>query len=227
MSAHFSEDTFEFLRELAANNNREWFEANRERYETHYKGAALRFIVDFAPRLAAISPHFRADPRPVGGSLFRIYRDMRFSRDRRPYKTHLDMHFRHELAADVHAPGFYLHIAPGDVYVGSGIWHPDSGTLRRIRDAIVEDPDRWTAARDEPGFREWFGLDGDHLKRAPRGYDPAHPQLEDLKRKDFTAGAELLPDAVTHADFVDEFAEICDAATPFMRWLCDALNVPF
>jgi uncharacterized protein (TIGR02453 family) len=227
MTAHFSESTFEFLRELARNNSREWFEANRSRYETHVKGAALRFIVDFAPRLARISPHFRADPRPVGGSLFRIYRDMRYSRDRRPYKTHLGIRFPHELARDVHAPGLYLHIAPGEVFVGCGIWHPDTATLRRLRDAIVDDPDRWVAARDDADFRGWFGLNGDRLKRAPRGFDPAHPLVEDLKRKDFTAGAELLPAAVTRADFIDEYTEISAAATPFMRWLCGALNVPF
>lgn len=225
--AHFTDATFEFLRDLARNNNREWFDANRERYEAHVKGAALRFIVDFAPRLTRISPHLRADPRPVGGSLFRIYRDMRFARDRRPYKTHLGIRFPHEQAKDVHAPGFYLHIAPGEVYVGCGIWHPDSDTLRRIRDAIVEDPDRWVAVRDDTGFRDWFGLDGDRLKRAPRGYDPGHPMVEDLKRKDLTAGAQLVPTAVTRADFVDAYAEICTAGTPFMRWLCDALNVPF
>lgn len=225
--AHFSDATFEFLRDLARNNTREWFDANRDRYEAYVKGAALRFIVDFAPRLARISPHLRADPRPVGGSLFRIYRDMRFARDRRPYKTHLGIRFPHERAKDVHAPGFYLHVAPGEVYAGCGIWHPSADTLRRLRDAIVEDPDRWTEARDDAGFRDWFGLDGDRLKRPPRGYDKDHPLVEDLKRKDFTAGAELLPAAVTRAGFVDEYAEICAAATPFMRWLCDALDVPF
>lgn len=227
MTACFTDATFAFLRELRRNNNREWFRANRARYEEHVKGAALRFIMDFGPRLARISPHLRADPRPVGGSMFRIYRDMRFARDRRPYKTHLGIRFPHEKGKDVHAPGLYLHIEPAHVYVGCGIWHPDTGTLRCLRDAIVDDPDGWVAARDDAGFRRWFGLDGDRLKRAPRGFDSDHPLVEDLKRKDFTAGAELRPAAVTDARFVDEYAELCAATAPFMRWLCSALGLPF
>jgi len=225
---YFTDATFDFLRELARHNNREWFEANRARYEEHVKGAAVRFIVDFGPHLARISAHLRADPRPVGGSLFRIYRDMRFARDRRPYKTHLGIRFPHDRARDVHAPGLYLHIEPANAFVACGIWRPDSGALRRLRDAMVEDPDAWVAARDDAGFRDWFGMDdGDRLKRAPRGYDRDHPLIEDLKRKDFTASAELLPEVVTRDDFLEACAAICAASAPFMRWLCRALALPF
>ncbi len=224
---HFTAETLAFLTDLSRNNDREWFEASRDRYETHVRDAALRFIMDFGSPLKEISPHLEADPRKVGGSLFRIHRDMRFSKDRTPYKTHIGIRFQHERAKDVHAPGFYLHIEPGTVYVGCGIWHPDTGTLRAIRDAIVDDPDGWTAARDDAAFREWFELGGDTLKRAPRGYDADHPLIHDLKRKDFIGSAELRPAAVTKPGFIDECAGVCAAATPFVGWLCGALGVPF
>ena len=101
----FGPELFSFLEDLAANNDREWFAANKRRYEEHLLEPALAFIEDFAPRLEQISPHFRADPRPNGGSLFRIYRDTRFSKDKTPYKTNVGIHFRHERAKDAHAPG--------------------------------------------------------------------------------------------------------------------------
>lgn len=225
--AYFNDDTFAFLRDLARNNSRDWFHANKDRYEAHVKRPALRFIVDFAPRLAEISPHLKADPRPVGGSLFRIHRDVRFSKDKRPYKTHLGIRFQHEQAKDVHAPGFYLHMEPGSASAGCGIWHPDGDALRAIRDAIVDDPDAWTAARDDAGFRDWYALTGDTLKRAPRGYDADHPLIDDLKRKDFIGSAELRAADVTRSDFIDMYAEACTAAAPFVGWLCRAVGVPF
>jgi uncharacterized protein (TIGR02453 family) len=180
-SAHFSSAFFKFFKELEHNNNRDWFQRNKQRYETDVKEPILRFIVDFGPRLEQISQHFLADPRPVGGSMFRIYRDTRFSKDKRPYKTNAGIQFRHEAGRDVHAPGFYLHLSPTEVFAGSGIWHPDGKTLAQIRQAIVENPDGWRKATRKRGMR----LGGDSLKRPPRGFDPDHPLIEDLKRKDF------------------------------------------
>ena len=96
-SAHFTPALFEFLADLAENNRREWFQANKDRYETHVKDALLDFVSDFGERLTGISPHMVADPRPSGGSMFRIYRDVRFSKDKSPYKTNAGVHFRHEV----------------------------------------------------------------------------------------------------------------------------------
>ena len=111
-SAHFTPALFEFLADLAVNNRREWFQANKNRYETHVKDALLAFVSDFGERLAEISPHMVADPRPSGGSMFRIYRDVRFSKDKSPYKTNASVHFRHEVGREVHGPGLYLHMQP-------------------------------------------------------------------------------------------------------------------
>jgi len=218
---------FKFLRDLKRHNEREWFEENKERYEAHVREPLLAFIDDFSEPLYKISPHFRADSRKVGGSLFRIYRDVRFSKDKSPYKTHAGIHFRHEAARDVHAPGFYLHLQPGEVFIGVGIWHPDRETATKIRQAIVEHPDRWQKAVENATFREQFGLSGDSLKRAPAGVDADHPLIEDLKRKDFVAVKDSSEKEVCEAQLTDSFAGACTAAKPFMKFLTEAVGLPW
>jgi len=143
----FSPAPFRFLRELKANNDREWFAANKDRYEADVRGPALDFVADMAPHLERISPHFVADPRPAGRSLFRIHRDTRFSRDKSPYKTYVGVQFRHELAKDAHAPGFYLHLEPKGVFVGAGTWRPDAPALAKIREAIARRPEGWRSRK--------------------------------------------------------------------------------
>ena len=227
MSPHFTPATFTFLTELAANNDREWFRANKSRYDGDVKEPALAFISDFAPHLARISTRFRADPRANGGSLFRLYRDTRFSKDKRPYKTHTGIHFRHEASKDAHAPGFYLHLEPGSVFAGIGIWRPGGPPLRAVREAIDEDPDAWLRASRDRRFRASFELSGDSLIRAPKGFSVDHPLIEDLRRKDFIGAARLDESTVLADDFLVRFAELCSAAAPFQRWLCSAIGVPF
>jgi uncharacterized protein (TIGR02453 family) len=225
--ASFGRELFSFLSDLRANNNREWFAANKDRYEQDLLEPALDFVNAFAPRLEKISPHFRADARPNGGSLFRIYRDTRFSRDKSPYKTNLGIHFRHEQAKDAYAPGYYLHIGPGEVFAGGGIWHPGTEPATRIREEIVADPDRWRRATRGRVFTKRLELGGDSLKRVPRWADPEHPFADDLKRKDFFAWARLHEDEVVAPGFLDEYARICRTAAPLMQFLCDALEVPY
>ena len=135
--------SFAFLRELAAHNERPWFERNKQRYLDDVRDPLLRFVAAFAPRLAKLSPHFVADPRPVGGSLFRIYRDVRFAKDKSPYKTHAALSFRHVEGRERPAPGFYLHLAPGDVFAGAGLWHAPPEAVKQVRDAIVAKPAAW------------------------------------------------------------------------------------
>lgn len=224
---HFQPAMFDFLEDLEANNDREWFKAHRDRYDRHVKDAAVRFIQDFGPRLAKISGHFRADPRPVGGSLFRIHRDVRFSKDKSPYKTSVGIHFRHEVAKDAHAPGFYLHMHPRECFIGVGIWQPDGKSLGKIRQDLMERPDAWHAATRRPAFKRDFELAGSSLKRAPRGVDPDHPLIEDLKRKDFIAVSHLSPADVTEAAFLKRFSARCRNAAPFVAYLCGAVGVPF
>jgi uncharacterized protein (TIGR02453 family) len=223
VSAHFSQQTFRFLRDLAENNDRAWFAANKSRYEEHVKAPALELIEAFAPRLKKISPRFAATPR----SLYRLHRDTRFAKDKSPYKTHVGIHFRHERAKDAHAPGFYLHVEPGNVFAGVGIWHPESDALRRIREHIVERPDAWKRASRAKGFSSTFELAGDRLTRPPKGFDPKSSLIEDLKGKDYIGVATLDERFVRGAALPADLAETFAAGTPFMRFLCDALDVAF
>lgn len=226
-ATYISPDLFEFFRELRENNNREWFEANKQRYVRHVKEPLLRFITDFGVRLAEISPHYLADARPVGGSLFRIYRDVRFSKDKSPYKTAAGIQFRHESGKDAHAPGFYLHLEPGSVFAGMGIWHPDTRALSKIRDAIVDNPSHWQRVISDEKFSSGYTLEGESLKLALKGYDPDHPLMEDLKRKDFIATTSLSEEEVCAPDFIDRYAELCRVAAPFVAFLTTAVGLPF
>lgn len=220
-------ELFRFVETLTANNRREWFHEHKGRYEDEVKEPALAFISAFGPRLAKISPHFTAIPKAVGGSLFRIYRDTRFSRDKTPYKTHVGIHFRHENAKDAHAPGYYLHLDPTGSFLGVGIWRPPGEALQRIRQAIVDRPAGWKRARNAQAFRRRFELEGDALKSAPRGFDRDHPLIGDLRRKDFVGVCEISEAEVVADRFPVEAAAAWRAASPFMRFLCQALDVPF
>lgn len=218
---------FGFLRELAANNEREWFTANRERYLSEVRNPMLEFISDFAPHLAAISTHYVADPRANGGSLFRIHRDVRFSRDKRPYKTNAGAHFRHEAARNAHAPGFYLHLEPGRVFAAAGVWHPDGPALARIREALVEKTDAWREVTSPKALGPRAEMAGESLKRPPRGFDPDHPLIEDIKRKDFFAVARFTEEEACAPGFIEEFAATCRTFSPLARFLTNSLDLPW
>lgn len=225
--AHFTDELFDFLADLEENNTREWFIENRDRYLSTVQEPALAFITDFGPRLVRISPHFRADARVQGGSLFRIYRDTRFSPDKTPYKTNTGVHFRHERAKDAHAPGYYLHLEPGECFIGVGLWRPETKVAYRIREEIASDPDGWAEAAHGESFSESFLLSGDSLQRAPRGFQPDHPLIDDLRRKDFIAIARLDDAVVTSEGFIDRFEGLCQRASGLMAFLCRAVGVAF
>ena len=223
----FTAATFSFLDELVVNNNRAWFEANKSRYESAVREPALEFIAAMGPLLGGFAPHFHAEPRKVGGSLMRVYRDTRFSRDKSPYKTNIGIQFRHALGKDVHAPGFYLHVATSECFLGAGCWHPDVDALGQIRHRVATNPERWFVARDDREFREHWSLAGDALSRPPRGYAADHPALEDLKRKDFIALAPLSFDDVISPGLLKLASSRFASAATLMRFLCEALGAPY
>jgi uncharacterized protein (TIGR02453 family) len=225
--AHFKPGLFKFLKDLAANNNRDWFKTNQDRYEAQVRGPALEFIEDFEGSLHAISPHFVASAKKVGGSLFRIHRDVRFAKDKRPYKTSVGIQFRHEAGKDAHAPGFYLHLEPKEIFAAAGSWRPDTPTVTAIREAIAADSAAWKKAVGGKRFQDNYELAGESLKRPPRGFDADHPQIEDLKRKDFMAVSRLSQKAVCSAGFDKELQRLFRAATPLMRFLCGAVDADF
>ena len=220
MRDHFSPEVFRFLKELRKNNRRDWFLANRERYESAVREPFLHFISDFGPLLAKISRFFVADPRPTGGSLFRIYRDTRFSKDKSPYKTHAAAHFRHRAAGkDVHAPGFYLHLEPGSCFAAAGLWRPDAPTLAKMRDAILDQRKEWGKVRKS------LDIHGDSLLRLPKGYDADHPFVDDLKRKDFVTDVRLSESQVCAPRVLLDFASACKKMSPLVRFTTEALGL--
>jgi uncharacterized protein (TIGR02453 family) len=218
----FSPQLFAFLRELEQHNEREWFSANKSRYEDDIKEPALAFIEDIGHRLPEVAPQLTADKR----SMFRIYRDTRFSKDKTPYKTHVGIYFRHARAAEMDTGGMYLHLEPGHVFMGAGIWHPGTPALKRIRDALVARPEGWRRAlvAVEP---VWKLADGEALKRPPAGYSADNPLIEDIKRKSFAITAPLTQKQATSSGFLDEWAERAASARPFMEYLCSALGVEY
>jgi uncharacterized protein (TIGR02453 family) len=225
----FSNSTLEFLNRLAQNNNREWFHQHKEVFEAHVITPSLDLIEAMAAPLAKISPHFLCVPKRVGGSLFRIYRDTRFAHDKRPYKTNIGIHFRHEDNRDVHAPGFYLHIGIDECFIGCGMWQPERPSLTKIRTAIVEKPAVWGKVRRAIEATEYFEFYGELLKRLPPdiAVPPTCPWSEDLKRRDFIVLRSFDEGALYETDFIDFVATTYAAATPLMKFLCTTQGVRF
>lgn len=239
----FTTATFDFLRDLRANNTKPWFEANKARWEEHGRAPLLAFVRAMKAPLQAISPHYVADDRPNGGSMFRIYRDTRFSKDKSPYKTHLAAQFRHAMVSGpasevVHAPGFYFNLAPDGsggesgggegghtemdgVFGGFGTWRPDGAAAAAIRGRIAADPGSWRAAS---GGLE---LGGEQLKRVPAGFDKDHPLADDLRRKDFIVVHRWTEADAVRPDFVDAYVAECRRAAGLQRFLCGAVGLPF
>lgn len=220
MAAYFSTSLFSFLGELEANNRREWFEANRERYLADVQEPMLRFITDLGPHLRSISPAVTADARRMGGSMYRIHRDTRFSPDKSPYKTHVAARFMHRQRKQApSAPGFYLHLEPGDCMGGGGIYHPDPATLTRIRLAIVENGSGWDAVT-----RTGPEIQGDRLARAPAGFDRSHPSIEHLRLKDFYALIPLSQKEVCASDFLERYLECCRRVAPLVAFITRSMG---
>jgi uncharacterized protein (TIGR02453 family) len=224
----FPRDAVRFLAELGKNNNRPWFQANKARYEQSVRGPAVAFIEAMSPLLERVSPFMFADPSLSGGSLMRIYRDTRFTGGKEPYKTNVGIQLRHERGEDAHAPGFYLHIDAKEFFICCGIWKPDAPTLAAIRARIAEFPQAWLAARDDRKFvKTWGAIWGERLKRPPRGFDADHPCIEDIKLKDFLGVLDLDRKLMSSPKLLDTAAKAFATGYPLMKFLCDALALPY
>jgi len=216
---YFDRRALAFLKDLRENNRREWFKENKARYEASVRDPCLRFITDLAPALRKLSPHLLADPRPVGGSLFRIHRDTRFSRDKSPYKTHAGAYFSaRKRGEETQAPGFYLHLEPGGCFAAAGLWRPEPETLALVRAALVAKPADWRKVRAR------IDVEGESLARAPRGFDPEHPLIDDIKRKDFVTTRPFTEAQVTGPRFLAEYVAACRSMSPLVAFLSRAVG---
>lgn len=226
-TAHFSSDTLKFLTELEAHNDRAWFQENKARFEKSVRDPFVAFLGDLAPRVAKISKHFVFDPRPVGGSMMRIHRDTRFSKDKSPYKTSMGALVRHAKSTDATPMGLYLRLQPQNCAVGAGVWQPGPDALAAIRGAIAKKPAEWKKVTATLRVGARCGLMGESLKRPPPGFDADHPCIEDIKRKDFAGSLEIADARVTKPGFIDDVMTGYAQLTPYLKFLTKAVGLPF
>lgn len=224
---YFSEKTFKFLNQLHRNNNREWFAEHKADYETHVRQPFLTLIADCQAPLAKISSHYRADPRTVGGSLFRINRDARFSKDKSPYKHFSGARFYHQRGRDSEAPKFYFHLQPNACFIAAGLWHPEPETLRKVRQFILDNPTSWKKVVSAKKFNDKYSRDAESSVRVPRGFPADHEFVADLKLKSFVAAAPLSNDIVCGDQLLKAIGQSCQELSPMMDYLCAALDLEY
>jgi uncharacterized protein (TIGR02453 family) len=208
MSTYFSERSFKFLRALARHNDREWFHAHKQDYEQYVRAPFLALITDLAPAV--------------------LHRDTRFSGDKAPYKLWQGARLFHARSREVEAPSFYLHLQPGNCFIGAGLWHPEPENLRRIRQFIVDNPGSWAATAHAKAFRKRFDLDdSEMLVRQPRGYPADFAHLDDLRRKNYVAIRVIDDATMTGPRLLSTLSKDLQQLGPFMDYLCAALDLEF
>ncbi|WP_313251012.1 DUF2461 domain-containing protein [Stenotrophomonas sp.] len=228
MTQYFSDASYKFLRGLARHNDKAWFAEHKQQYEDHVRQPFLRLITDLQPDLTEVSAHFRADPRTVGGSLFRIYRDSRFSNDKTPYKTWQGARLFHERRKEVPAPSYYIHLAPGENFIGAGIWHPEPDTQRKLRQFIFDNPGSWKAAAHAPAVRRRYDFEtSEKLVRPPRGFPADFEFIDDLKHRNWVLWRAIDDDTMTGPRLRQTVAKDLAALAPFVDYLCAALDLEF
>lgn len=228
---HFDPKALAFFRGLARHNNKPWFEAHRDEYEQHVKSAMSDLVEEMGVRLADFAPEFVGDPKR---SLFRIHRDIRFSSDKSPYKTHAACWFFHgdgsaKVGREAHGggAGFYFHLQPGASLVGGGIWMPPRPALQKIRKEIARDPRAFERVVMAPSLRRRLGdlSEDSMLKRVPRGYCETHPAARWLRYQSFTVGRRLTDAQATGARLTAILDSDFKCMLPLVRWLNDALGL--
>lgn len=214
-------ETLAFITEVAQNNNREWFAENKNRYETA-KADVLAFVDQLIPKLAAVDPEFSIDT-PAKKCLLRIYRDVRFSKNKDPYKNNYGISFNIK-GSNIHGPGYYLHIQPGECFLGAGFWMPEAPVLKSIREEIDYNTSEFLNIIEAKNFKDIFRLsEDDKLKKAPKGYETDHPQIELLKLKSFIAVCPLKDEEFLKPGIVDKLKTAFESVYPFVLFLRNAV----
>jgi len=217
MPSPFTTKTLSFLRSLKRNNDRDWFRSRKQQYEQHVRGPMIELLARLATDLPSFAPELISDPRV---SLYRIYRDTRFSADKKPLKTHIAAHFPTKGFARNEGAGLYLEIAPGWVWIGGGMYMPSSPDLRAIRAHIAMNHRKLHRIVTAPSFRDAVGeLEGEQLSRPPQGYPPNHPACRYLRFKQFLAGQEFEADLAVRDRFYRQVLTIFRAVAPLARFL--------
>jgi len=215
-----------FLGDLAAHKDKGWYDKNRDRCANDLVEPCRDLVRGILSELESRFPRITGIDKKSGGSITRLRRDVRFSKDKRPYNSHMGLHFWHESGKKMQVPGFFLRVDPENVLVATGLHGPEKPELTRIREAIDGRPKVWAkAARDKAFLKAWGGLEGESLKRVPAPWPKDHPDGDDLRRKDFTAFTTWKASAATKAGFAARVADQWEASDPLMAFLCKTLGL--
>jgi uncharacterized protein (TIGR02453 family) len=213
----FTAETLRFLRALKRNNRRDWFNAHRDDYETYVRQPMTTIVERLAIDFRAFAPELVASPKV---SMYRIYRDTRFSENKTPYKTHIAAVFPTRGLLKHEGAGVYFHVSPEEVWIGGGMYAPDAPQLLAVREHIAANLRKLRAIVESSGFRKQFGaLEGEKLKRVPRGFPTDHPAAEYLKFRQFLAGAEFPASLASSPKFYGTLLTVFREATPLTRFL--------
>jgi uncharacterized protein (TIGR02453 family) len=213
----FSAETLRFLRALKRNNRREWFNAHRDDFEAHVRQPMTAIVERLAIDFRAFAPELVASPK---ASIYRIYRDTRFSENKTPYKTHIAAVFPTRGLLKHEGAGVYFHVSTDDVWIGGGMYSPEAPQLQSVREHIAANVRKLRAIVESPGFRRQVGrLEGERLQRVPRGFPKDHPAAEFLKFRQFLAGAEFPASLATSPKFYSTLLGVFRQVTPLARFL--------
>ena len=215
IAPRFTDRTLKFLRALKRNNDREWFKAHKDDYETHVRGPMLAIIERLGVDFPRVAPDLVASPR----SLYRVYRDTRFSPDKTPYKTHVAASFSHQVLPKYESAGLYFHLAPDQLWIGGGVYAPQTPQLHRIREHIVANVQNFRNLVESAAFRRIGGVTGTTLQRVPRGFSQDHEAAEYLKLKQYLAGEQLDPKLATSPRFYGALLRRFTKLAPFIQFL--------
>ena len=221
MKSPFTRKAIAFLRALKRNNDRDWFKARKAQYEQHVHGPMIELLARLSADFRRFAPELVAEPRV---SLYRIYRDTRFSEDKSPLKTHVAAHFPSRRFPKGQGSGLYVHVAPTEVWIGGGLYMPSASDLQAIREHIAAHHRRLHRIVSGPAFRRAVGtLEGERLSRVPRGYLKDHPAAEYLRFRQFLAGREFEAEFATSPRFYPQMLAIFRAVVPLTRFLNEGL----
>lgn len=216
----FTSKTLSFLRSLKRNNRREWFHARRDQYETHCRQPMIEMVERLGEDMRSFAPEMLVDPKV---NLLRPFRDTRFSEDKTPLKTHVGATIPNRALGRMNGAGFYFEVSPGWVWIGGGLWRPDTSQLHLVREHLVEHRKRFTRIVTSPSFKKIGGLQGDRLTRVPRGYAKDHPAADYLQHRQFMAFREEPAAFATSKDFYKQLRSTLETITPLVRFLNEPL----
>jgi uncharacterized protein (TIGR02453 family) len=217
----FSPETLRFLRALKRNNRRDWFLTHRDEYEAQVRAPMLAMIARLAVDLRRFAPELLADPRR---SMYRIYRDVRFSPNKAPYKTHVAASFPCRNLPKHEGAGLYFHVSPDEVWIGGGMYAPGTPQLLAVREHIAANARQFASIVESPAFRRTLGsVEGERLQRMPLGFPSDHPAARYLKHKQFLAGRELPPEAAIRPGFYRTVVTTFERVAPLIRFLNEPL----